>query len=103
LNATIFDNDFTNSNAAVTGEEFLIEASDGGDIVMNLSGNSANSGGAPDGDGVFRLVEVQAVGSVFSIFERDATIITETRNTGTVITVPDDAAFDSAPTAPPTP
>jgi hypothetical protein len=89
LNATILDNTFTNSGG---GEGFFIEAENGGDVVLNLGGNTSD---------VYRLRE--EAGSNFTVFERTATIINETRNTGPVITDPNDAAFTEAPTAPPTP
>jgi hypothetical protein len=102
LNATIFDNEITNLDAT-TGEEFFIEAADGGDVVLNLAGNSANSGGGSD-NGNFTLREEQAVGSVFSVFEKNATIVTETRNSGNIVLDPNDPnQFDEALSPPPTP
>jgi hypothetical protein len=102
LNATIFDNEITNLDIT-TGEEFFIEAADGGDVVLNLSGNSANSGGG-SGNGNFTLREEQAVGSVFSVFEKNATIVTETRNSGNIVLDPNDPnQFDEALSPPPTP
>jgi hypothetical protein len=89
LNATILDNTFTNSGA---GEGFFIEADNGGDVVLNLGGNTSD---------VYRLRE--EAGSNFTIFERTATIINETRNTGDVIEDPNEAAFGEAAAAPPTP
>jgi hypothetical protein len=98
LNATIFDNMFTNTMAA--GDAFDITANTAtANIQLNLSGNSANSGGGT-GNGEFDLHVLG--GATFDIFERDDTI-NNLRNNGTVVPDPNAAAFGDATSPPPTP
>jgi hypothetical protein len=98
LNATIFDNMFANTVAA--GDEFDITANTAtANIQLNLSGNSANSGGGT-GNGEFDLHVLG--GATFDIFEKDDTI-NNVRNDGTVVPDPNAAAFGDATSPPPTP
>jgi hypothetical protein len=98
LNATIFDNMFTNTVAA--GDEFDMAANlAAANIQLNLSGNSANSGGG-SGNGFFDLHN--ATGGTFDVFDKTNTFL-NTRNDGDVTRDPNDAAFGDAAAAPPTP
>ncbi len=98
LNATIFDNMFNNTVAA--GDEFdMLADGASAEIQLNLSGNSANSGGG-SGNGDFDLHN--ATGGTFDVFDKTNTF-NDTRNDGTVVTDPNDAAFGDAAAAPPTP
>jgi hypothetical protein len=99
MDATIQGNTFTNLGAGVAYDMRSNGAS--AHILLNLGGTGADQNSA--GGKTFELHELG--GSDFDIFERDATIITDSRNIGAVNTDPSDAEFDNSTTAPllPTP
>jgi hypothetical protein len=96
MNNTIQGNTFTNAN--VGGVNVNI-TSNGATAVMNLNlgGDTTDRNTASGGTGEFRVHEL--VGSDFNVFERDDTF-NDLRNTGTVVTDPNDAAFDDLATPP---
>jgi hypothetical protein len=99
MNATVQGNTFTNSNGA--GVNFNITSSGASAFMrLNLGGDGADRNTAAGGTGEFRLHEL--LGSDFDVFMRDDTF-NDLRNTGTVVTDPNDAAFDDLPVAPPLP
>jgi hypothetical protein len=99
MNATIQNNTFTNANPA--GVNFDITSSGAAAFMrLNLGGSGTEVNLAASGTGEFRLHEL--LGSDFDVFERDDTF-NDLRNTGTVVTDPNDAAFDDLPVAPPLP
>jgi hypothetical protein len=102
MNNTIQGNTFTNSNAGGVNVNIT---SNGAAAIMNLNlgGTGADRNTAAGGTGTYDLHEL--AGSDFNVFERDDTF-NDLRNTGTVVTDPNDAAFDNlliAPTLPTVP
>jgi hypothetical protein len=98
-NATIQGNTFTNSDGA--GVNFDMVSSGASAFArLNLGGDGADRNTASAGTGEFRLHEL--LGSDFDLFEQ-ADTVNDLRNTGTVVTDPNDAAFDDDPVAPPLP
>ena len=96
MDITVQSNLFTNSNGA--GSPFSMTSNGGAaSILLNLGGTGSQRNSANGGAGAFTLTET--LGD-FNIFERDATIVTDTKNIGAVNTVPNDAAFDDSATAP---
>jgi hypothetical protein len=99
MNATVQGNTFTNSDAA--GVNFDIRSSGAAAFVrLNLGGDGADRNMASAGLQEYRLHEL--LGSDFDVFLRDDTF-NDLRNSGTVVTDPNDAAFDDLPIAPPLP
>jgi hypothetical protein len=96
MEATIQGNTFTNADGA--GVNFDMTSSGAAAFArLNLGGDGTDRNTAAAGTGEFRLHEL--LGSDFDVFERDDTF-NDLRNTGTVVTDPNDAAFDDLPTAP---
>jgi hypothetical protein len=96
MEATIQGNTFTNANGA--GVNFDITSTGAAAFMrLNLGGTGGDRNTASAGTGEFRLHEL--LGSDFDVFERDDTF-NDLRNTGTVVTDPNDAAFDPLLTAP---
>lgn len=99
MNATIQGNTFTNSNAA--GDNYNMTSNGAAAFMrLNLGGDGADRNTAAGGTGTYQLHEL--VASDFDVFEKDDTF-NDLRNTGTVVTDPNDAAFDDLPVAPPLP
>jgi hypothetical protein len=66
-------------------------------ILLNLGGTGTQRNSANAGAGTFTLHETAGD---FNIFEKNATVVTDTKNIGPVDTDPNDAAFDDSLTAP---
>jgi len=99
MNATIQGNTFTNSNGA--GDNVNITSNGAAAFMrLNLGGAGADRNTAAGGTGTYQLHEL--AGSDFDVFEK-ADTFNNLRNTGTVVTDPNDAAFDDLLTAPPLP
>jgi len=92
--STIQGNIFTNNGA---GEDFVMTSSDTAHIILNLGGTATADKNTAGGSGNFVLTE--GAGSDFDVFEKDDTFL-NTRNNGTVVPVPNAAAFDNAVTPP---
>jgi hypothetical protein len=99
MNATIRDNMFDNADAA--GSDFTMTANGAqGRIRLNLGDDDPALFNTAAGNGEFNLLE--AGGADFDVFEKDDTF-NNLRNNGTVVPIPNAAAFDDAPVAPPLP
>jgi hypothetical protein len=86
INASIFDNSFTNNNAAGTAFEMVANGA-GVRARLDLNGNTATDGTGNN----FELNNVGAASS-FEIFDLTNTF-NNSRNTGTVVPLPNAAAF----------
>jgi hypothetical protein len=96
MDITVQGNQFTNNNAG--GSPFdMATNSAGSSILLNLGGTGAQKNSANAGAGAFTLHEFAGD---FNIFEKNATVVTDTKNNGAVNTDPNDAAFDDSVTAP---
>jgi hypothetical protein len=104
LNATIRDNTFDNADAA--GSDFTMTASGAqARIRLNLGDDDPARFNNAAGNGEFNLIE--DAGADFDVFDR-ADTFAGLRNTGTVVPqspagIPNAAAFDDSPVAPPLP
>lgn len=99
MNATVQGNTFTNSSGA--GDNFNITSNGAAAFMrLNLGGTGADRNTAAGGTGTYQLHELAA--SDFDVFEKTDTF-NDLRNTGTVVTDPNDAAFDDLLVAPPLP
>ena len=101
MDATVQSNTFRNNGAGAAYHMTSDGAAAG--ILLNLGGTGTQRNtGISTGATKFLLEE--ANGSTFEIFQRDATIVTDTKNIGAVDTLPNDAAFtDSGTTQPAVP
>jgi hypothetical protein len=96
-NATIQGNTFDNAGA---GEDFEMESvAAQSRIRLNLGGDAAADFNTAAGSGDFVLTETAGD---FDVFERDDTF-NNLRNNGNVVPLPNAAAFDDSPVAPPLP
>src|SRR5262249_11587125 len=91
---TIQGNTFLNNGA---GNNFAMTSQDTSIVNLNLGGTvAADKNTATGGTGNFVLTETAGT---FSVFDK-TNLFNNTRNNGTVVPVPNAAAFDDAPTAP---
>ena len=98
LNATIQGNSFDDANGG--GQDFAMESSGAQSrIRLNLGGDTAADFNTAAGVGNFQLTETSGD---FDVFEKTDTFA-NLRNNGTVVPLPNAAAFDDAPVAPPLP
>jgi hypothetical protein len=96
-NATIQGNTFDNAGA---GEDFEMESVAAQSRVrLNLGGDASADFNTAAGSGDFVLTETAGD---FDVFERDDTF-NNLRNNGNVVPLPNAAAFDDSPVAPPLP
>jgi hypothetical protein len=98
--ATIQGNTF-DAVAAANDLQVLSNGTATARMRLNLGGDDAADFNSAVGAGTMLVSENGT--SVFSIFERDATIVTDTRNADPVDSFPNNAAFDNLGTAPPLP
>jgi hypothetical protein len=90
-NATIRGNTFDNGDPTNTGEDFTMTSVNAQSRVrLNLGGEDADEMNTAAGQGDFRLTETAGD---FDVFEKDDTFL-NLRNNGTVVPIPNAAAFD---------
>jgi hypothetical protein len=91
---TVQGNTFLNNGA---GDNFAMTSNDTAIVNLNLGGTAAaDKNTATGGTGDFVLTETAGT---FSVFDK-TNLFLNARNNGTVVPVPNAAAFDDAPTAP---
>ena len=96
MDITVQSNQFTNNNAGGSPFDMATNGA-ASSILLNLGGTGAQKNSANGGAGAFTLHEFAGD---FNIFEKNATVVTDTKNNGAVNTDPNDAAFDDSATAP---
>jgi hypothetical protein len=99
FNATIQGNTFDDSTSG-GGDFFMFAEGAQSRIRLNLGGDDPDDFNTAAGTGDFVIEE--DVGADFDVFERDDTFA-GLRNNGTVVPLPNAAAFDDSPVAPPLP
>ncbi len=99
MNATIRGNTFTNSNGG--GKNYNMTSNGAAAFInLDLGGTGSDKNTAAGGLAEYNIHELG--GSTFKLFDKTNTL-NNTRNTGTVVTDPNDAAFDDLATPPTTP